>query len=80
MRNATETIQDTYDCLFMLITNKRVPKLTALLNEEDLIIVDNTALVNYFGPTIATFADLVSFDETIELNNTNNDDNDDDTV
>jgi hypothetical protein len=69
MRSATEGISSTYKCLFMLITNKRVPKLENLLKVyRDLIIVDNRTLIEYFGPTVATYGDLVAFDE-IKLTN-----------
>ncbi len=69
MRHATEHICDTYDCLFMLITNKRVPQSADLVKaNRDLIIVDKKTLVEYFGPTVATFADLIAFDETLEIN------------
>lgn len=69
MRSATEGINSTYKCLFMLITNKRVPKSEKLLKVyRDLVIVDNRTLIEYFGPTVASFADLVAFDEAIVIN------------
>ncbi len=54
----------------MLITNKRVPKLSSLAsphNHTDLIIIDQSLLVKYFGPTVAIFADLIAFDEATDL-------------
>lgn len=69
MRHATADIGANYCCLFMLITNKRVPKSADLVKiNRDLIIVDEKTLVEYFGPTVATFADLIAFDETLEIN------------
>jgi hypothetical protein len=36
-----------------------------------LLIVDQTNLIDYYGPTVATFADLVSLEDAIATNSEN---------
>lgn len=68
MRHATVNLSHTYLCLFMLITNKKVPQRLSLVEtHEDLIIIDSAMLLQYYGPTVALFADLIAFDEAKTL-------------
>jgi hypothetical protein len=61
-----------YQCYYMLITNKRVPSAKSLVAKNtDLLIVDQTNLIDYYGPTVATFADLVSLEDAIATNSEN---------
>lgn len=75
MRNSTANLSNSYQCLFMLITNKKVPsKKTLVQTHEDLIIIDSAILLKYYGPTVSIFADLIAFDEaeTLVENNEQN--------
>lgn len=72
MRASTSNLSSDYKCYYMLITNKRIPLARTLVAQNtDLLIVDQSNLVNYYGPTVATFADLVSLDDTIATNSDN---------
>lgn len=71
MRDSTRNLIG-YLCYFMLITNKRIPSAKSLVAKyPDLVIVDQTNLIDYYGPTVATFADLVSLDDAVATNSEN---------
>jgi hypothetical protein len=64
MRASTRDLTSKYKCYYMLVTNKKVPAALQLTTTyTEMIIVDHTTLIDYFGPSVAAFAELINLDD-----------------